>query len=224
MSTFRLPHILRITISLLSLFVLVVSTVGEEKPNVLFIGVDDLRPELNCYGIDYIHSPNIDRLASEGILFNRAYCQQAVCMPSRASLLTGLRPDSFNGVARGFRSVVPDVVTLPQHFKNHGYFTQSFGKIYHGTWLTAYVGSSFQDPISWSVPRMAPSPQYYFSPEGIRIAKEVFATIGHASVAHEPEGEIAGDKQRFLSCSREEGTERGLEGPFGVSCDNAGDC
>jgi iduronate 2-sulfatase len=149
---------------------------AQDRPNVLFIGVDDLRPELNCYGETYIHSPNIDRLASQGVLFNRAYCQWAVCMPSRASLLTGLRPDTFKGVARGFRSVVPDVVTLPQHFKNNGYFTQSFGKIYHGTWYTAYVGNSHQDPISWSVPRMAPSPQYYYSEKGIQAAREVFAT------------------------------------------------
>ena len=145
-------------------------------PNILFIGVDDLRPELNCYGATHIKSPNIDRLAAEGVLFERAYCQWAVCMPSRASLLSGLRPDTFQGKANAFRKVVPDVVTLPQHFKNHGYFTQSFGKIYHGSWETAYVGNSYQDPVSWSVKRWAASPQYYFSPEGIRAAKEVFAT------------------------------------------------
>ncbi len=144
--------------------------------NVLFIGVDDLRPELGCYGADYIHSPNIDRLASEGVVFERAYCQWAICMQSRASLLTGLRPDSFRGQAARFRTVVPDVVTLPQHFKQHGYYTQSFGKIYHGAWETAYIGNSHQDPVSWSAPRWTASPQYYFSPEGIRIAREVFAT------------------------------------------------
>lgn len=146
------------------------------RPNVLFIGVDDLRPELNCYGASHIKSPNIDRLASEGVLFERAYCQWAVCMPSRASMLSGLRPDTFQGKANSFRKIVPDVVTLPQHFKNHGYFAQSIGKIYHGSWKTAYVGDAFQDPVSWSVERWAASPQYYFSPEGIRRAKEVFAT------------------------------------------------
>ena len=146
----------------------------ETKPNILFIGVDDLRPELGCYGAEYIHSPNIDRLAAEGVLFERAYCQWAVCMPSRASLLTGLRPDSFGGKANRFRAIVPDVVTLPQHFKNNGYFAQSFGKIYHGSWETAYVGNSFQDPVSWSVPRFASSPRYYFTEEGIRIARKVF--------------------------------------------------
>lgn len=147
-----------------------------KKPNILFIGVDDLRPELNCYGSTHILSPHIDRLADEGVLFTRAYCQWAVCMPSRASLLTGLRPGSFGGKANGFRSVVPDVVTLPQHFKNHGYFTQSIGKIFHGAWETAYVGNAFQDPESWSAKRWAASPQYYFSPEGMAEANKVFAT------------------------------------------------
>jgi len=146
------------------------------QPNVLFIGVDDLRPELNCYGASHIQSPNIDRLAAEGVLFERAYCQWAVCMPSRASMLSGLRPDTFQGKANAFRKVVPDVVTLPQHFKNAGYFTQSIGKIYHGSWKTAYVGDAYQDPVSWSVERWAASPQYYFSPRGMAIAREVFAT------------------------------------------------
>lgn len=147
-----------------------------ERRNVLFIGVDDLRPELNCYGATHIKSPNIDQLAKEGVLFERAYCQWAVCMPSRASLLTGLRPDTFKGKAAGWRKLLPDVVTLPQHFKNNGYFAQSFGKIYHGSWKTAYVGNAFQDPISWSVERWAASPQYYFSPAGMAEARKVFAT------------------------------------------------
>ena len=146
------------------------------KPNVLFIGIDDLRPELFCYGASHIKSPNIDRLASQGVLFERAYCQWAVCMPSRASLLSGLRPDTFEGKSNLFRKIVPEVVTLPQHFKDHGYFTQSFGKIYHGAWKTAYVGNSFQDPESWSVERWAASPQYYFSPEGMKAAREHFLT------------------------------------------------
>ncbi len=69
------------------------SSADESRPNVLFIAVDDLRPELGCYGASCIHSPNIDRLAASGRLFERAYCQQAVCNPSRTSLMTGLRPD-----------------------------------------------------------------------------------------------------------------------------------
>ncbi len=167
----------RMTVVIAAIWVLsalIAAAEAPKRPNILFIGVDDLRPELGCYGASHIKSPNIDRLAREGVLFERAYCQWAVCMPSRASLLTGLRPDSFGGNARDWRKIVPDTVTLPQYFKNSGYFTQSFGKIYHGSWETAYVGNSFQDPVSWSVPRFASSPRYYFSEEGVRVAKEVF--------------------------------------------------
>jgi arylsulfatase A-like enzyme len=113
------------------------------KPNVLFIAVDDLRPELGCYGKTHIKSPNIDRLARSGVLFRRAYCQQAVCGATRASLLTGLRPDSTGiyGNTTHFRDRVPDVVPLPQHFKQHGYHVAGMGKIYH-----------LNDPPSWSEP------------------------------------------------------------------------
>ena len=179
--------------SLFSAFTILVGSLVSQaaSPNVLFIGVDDLRPELNCYGATHIHSPNIDRIAVEGVLFENAYCQWAVCMPSRASMLSGLRPDTFHGRANAFRKIVPDVVTLPQHFKNHGYFTQSIGKIFHGAWREAYVGDSFQDPNSWSVERWASSPQYYFSPEGMKTAQKIFATA-------QPGFLFLGDKKRNL--------------------------
>ena len=104
------------------------------KPNVLFFAVDDLRPEFGAYGKTYIHSPNLDRLANRGVTFNRAYCQQAVCSPSRSSLLTGTRPDTTKvwDLETHFRKALPDVVTLPQHFKQNGYFVQGMGKLYHG--------------------------------------------------------------------------------------------
>lgn len=103
------------------------------RPNVLFIAVDDLRPELRCYGAEYVKSPNIDRLAARGILFERAYCQYAICGPSRASLLTGLRPDTLKieDIDTYFRNTVPDVVTLPQHFKANGYTAVYYGKVFH---------------------------------------------------------------------------------------------
>ncbi len=103
------------------------------KPNILFIAVDDLRPELGCYGKSAVISPNIDRLASQGTLFNRAYCQIPVCGASRASLLTGLRPNRsrFLGYDTWADKDAPEALTLPQHFKNNGYYTISNGKIFH---------------------------------------------------------------------------------------------
>lgn len=134
------------------------SAKGAEKPNVLFIAADDLRNDLGCYGDPLVKSPNLDRLAGRGILFERAYCQQAVCNPSRASLLTGKRPDTLRiwDLPTHFRTCDPGVVTLPQHFKSHGYFTQNIGKIFHN-WIHEIEG----DPDSWSVPAV-----YHFNNHG----------------------------------------------------------
>ncbi|MEM7561255.1 MAG: sulfatase-like hydrolase/transferase, partial [Planctomycetota bacterium] len=123
---------------------------SEKKPNVLFIAVDDLRAELGCYGSSIVKSPNIDALASRGTLFQRAYCQQAVCNPSRASLLTGLRPETLGiwDLPTHFRQRRPEIITLPQLFKQHGYFTQNIGKIFHNWRQDDYKG----DAPSWSVP------------------------------------------------------------------------
>ncbi|WP_435675137.1 sulfatase [Polaribacter sp.] len=103
------------------------------KPNILFIAIDDLRPELGCYGSEIAISPNLDKLASKGLLFENAYCQQAICGPSRASLLTGIRPET-SGVFHNyikFREVNPDVVTIPQQFIKNGYDAVYTGKIFH---------------------------------------------------------------------------------------------
>ena len=118
---------------------------SQRSLNVLFIAVDDLRPELGCYGNDFVKTPNLDRLAQRSVVFQRAYCQAPVCGPSRASLLTGLRPDTTRvwGNRTHFRETVPDVITLPQCFKQAGCFTQAIGKVLHG---------NMADPPSWSVP------------------------------------------------------------------------
>lgn len=117
------------------------------RPNVLFLAVDDLRPQLGCYGDRFARTPNIDALARGGALFERAYCQQALCGPTRASLLTGLRPDTIRvyDLQTRFRDAVPDAVTLPQLFKQNGYVTESIGKIFHGSEIMS-------DPVSWSAP------------------------------------------------------------------------
>ncbi|QDT68753.1 Choline-sulfatase [Planctomycetes bacterium MalM25] len=105
----------------------------EERPNVLVLCIDDLRPELACYGASYIHSPHIDALASRGVLFERAYCQQAICAPSRASMMAGQYPDSLGiyDLWSPLRRTVPDAMSLPRYFYERGYNTSSFGKVYH---------------------------------------------------------------------------------------------
>jgi choline-sulfatase len=116
-----------------------------KKMNVLFVIVDDLRPQLGCFGHKQMVTPNIDGLASTSVTFHSNYCQQAVCSPSRTSLLTGYRPDTTKvyDLVTFFRKTMSDVVTLPQQFKNHGYLTQAVGKVFH---------EDLNDPASWSIP------------------------------------------------------------------------
>jgi iduronate 2-sulfatase len=120
---------------------------AKARPNILFIVVDDLRPDLGAYGDPLARSPNIDRLAARGTAFLRAYCQEAVCTPSRASVMTGRRPDDTGvwNLYTHFRDRLPDVETLPQFFLRRGYVATSFGKIFHSQ-------EPYQDPASWSEP------------------------------------------------------------------------
>ncbi len=103
------------------------------KPNIVFIAIDDLRPELGCYGKEYIHSPNIDQLASTGYIFNQAYCQIPVCGASRASILTGILPtqNRFLNYHSRMDKDAPGITTLPLYFKNNGYYTVNYGKVSH---------------------------------------------------------------------------------------------
>ena len=107
--------------------------VSPQSPNVLLIISDDLRPTLGCYGDELAKTPRIDGLARGGVRFERAYCQQAICAPSRASFLSGLRPSTLGiyDLETPLRSKWPDIVTMPQAFKNAGYETVSLGKVYH---------------------------------------------------------------------------------------------
>ena len=111
------------------------SRASRKPPNVLFIAIDDLRPELGCYGAEHIKSPNIDRLAADGVRFDRALLSTGALRPFLgASVLTGLRPNSsqIHANHKWFRASYPELATLPQHFKKNGYHAQSFGKIFHG--------------------------------------------------------------------------------------------
>ncbi|WP_198141309.1 sulfatase [Verrucomicrobium spinosum] len=154
----------------LFVFVSSISAADKSRPNVLFIAVDDLRPEFGAYGSKIVKSPHLDRLAASGVTFQHAYCQQAVCSPSRSSLLTGARPDTTQvyDLVRHFRKSLPDVVTLPQHFKNQGYYVQGMGKLYH---------SGLDDPASWSVPWTKPQLPHgvYGLPENQNLGKKLTA-------------------------------------------------
>lgn len=153
-----------------------------EKPNFLIFFIDDLRPELGCYGQDHIYSPNIDQLASEGIRFDRAYCNVPVCGASRASLMTGARPAPNRFVTYYTRADedLPERITLPEYFKILGYHTTSLGKVFH---------HGDDSPESWSEPAWHAEParvnswRDYITDEVV----ENFSREGH----EEPSSEIA---------------------------------
>ncbi len=155
---------------------------NKEKPqNILFISIDDLKPLLGSYGYSQMATPNIDKLAGQGVLFENVHCQQAVCGPSRASLMTGMRPD-FTGVwdlRTRMRNVNSNILAMPEYFKQQGYTTVAMGKIYdprcvdkkydEPSWSIPYAKSSkYTYPKEWGEPALS----YYVSPEAKkRVAK-----------------------------------------------------
>ncbi|PIK56509.1 putative iduronate 2-sulfatase-like [Apostichopus japonicus] len=163
---------------------------AEGRPNVLFLVVDDLRPELGCYGSPVI-TPNIDQLAIQSIRFTNAHAQQALCAPSRASFLTSRRPDTTKvyDLDTYWRNAGGNFTTLPQYFKENGYFTASMGKVFHnGT-----ASNETDDyPYSWSVPAYHPSTTKYkrkkvcLSPDGTRHEY----LLCPVDVSQQPEGTL----------------------------------
>lgn len=142
---------------------------ADNRPNVLFIAIDDMKPWLSAYGDSIAHTPGIDRLAERGTVFDNAYCQVALSGPTRSSLLTGLNPD-HTGVwwlMGSFRKNNPDIVTMPEALKNNGYETVGVGKVYHPLRDKAVK----DDPKSWSLPYVKTPGATYALANG-RVATE----------------------------------------------------
>jgi iduronate 2-sulfatase len=140
------------------------------RPNVLLLLVDDLKPVLGCYGDPIVQSPNLDRLAARSLRFDLAYCNQAVCAPSRFNLMLGSRSTSTGlyHLGQNLREVLPDAVTMPQYFSRHGYRTESLGKVFH-------IGHGNQgDPASFDLPHFKDKVVEYVLPEstGGEITRE----------------------------------------------------
>ena len=143
------------------LALLLVSIAGAaEKPNVLFIAVDDLRPELTSFGAEKMVTPHFDRLAARGVRFDRAYCMVPTCGASRASLLTGIRParDRFRSFDTRADKDAPGITTLNTHFKNHGYTTLSIGKVFH---------AAEDNADGWSEPPLKPRGAKYVTEDSL---------------------------------------------------------
>jgi iduronate 2-sulfatase len=173
----------------LALLLLTTVAHAADKPNVLFICVDDLKPTVGCYGDQLAKTPNVDRLAARGLRFDSAYCNQAVCSPSRNSLLTGLRPQTLGiyDLATNFRVAAPDAVTLPQAFKNAGYVCEGLGKIFH------HGHGNHEDPASWSVPSWKAQVVDYAlkeskAPTGLTREEARFANVDGKRAAKLPRG------------------------------------
>ncbi len=150
---------IRITSLLISVYSLsILNLSAQQKSNVLFIAIDDLKPILGCYGDSLVKTPNIDRLAKMGTVFMNNYCQQAVCGPTRASLMTGKRPDYTKvwDLKTTMRDMNPDILSIPQYFASQGYSTQGIGKVYDPRCVDKEL-----DKPSWSVPYYKTDPKYY---------------------------------------------------------------
>lgn len=154
-------HLTFLRLSLTTSLLLAAISVCAERPHVLLICVDDLKPAMGCYGDRLAKTPNLDRLAARGLRFDLAYCNQAVCAPSRNTLMLGSRSTSLGiyTLSRNFRESVPDAVTLPQYFMRHGWRAEAVGKILH----TGH--GNHDDPESWSVPPVKEKVIEYLDPK-----------------------------------------------------------
>jgi arylsulfatase A-like enzyme len=186
--------ILIATVLLVITSALMPNCMAGNKKNVLFIAIDDLKPILGCYGNELVQTPNIDKLASEGIVFENNHCQQAVCAPSRASLMTGMRPDITKvwDLKTLIRDKNPDILTMPQYFKQNGYFATGVGKIYDKRSV-----DNQHDKVSWSEKFEFEGDDKYYAPN-----------YGHPALHYYQKPETKKLAEKYLK----EAEDKGLKG------------
>lgn len=189
MSLLRLP-----AFALFAFFGSTLLPAAAPRPNVLLVCVDDLKPLLGCYGEKSVQTPALDRLAARGMVYERAYCNQAVCSPSRNALMTGLRSTTLGiyDLPTNFRVAAPNAVTVAQHFRAHGYRTEALGKIFH----TGH--GNHEDAASWTVPHWRPRASNYARPENNNAPVER-ADVPDSTYA---DGQIADEAIRRLEQAR----------------------
>ncbi len=165
------------------------------SPNILFIAADDLKPILGCYGDPLIKTPNIDRLAARGTVFLQNYCQQAVCGPTRASLMTGKRPDYTKvwDLKTKMRDINPEILTLPQYLAQQGYVTAGIGKLYDPRCID---NARDQDKPSWSLPYFDIPEQSYFKNQPPVLGYYQDPATRTSVQKHEAEARAKGLKQK----------------------------
>jgi arylsulfatase A-like enzyme len=165
------------------------------KQNILFLSMDDLKPELGCYGAEYVKTPNMDRLAGQGCLFTHHYVQQAVCGPSRASMFSGLRPDTTRvwDLQHTCREECPQAFTMQEYFRKHGYATAGSGKIMHGF--------KNDDPLSWSIPYVDPGSLPYADGKVPALYQQYQSPLVHEAAAQLEKSGLKQykEKQRFMA-------------------------
>jgi len=179
-----------------------------QRLNVLLMAADDLRPELGCYG-SVVKTPNLDRFAGRAMRFDRAYCQYPVCNPSRVSLLTGLRPNTTKVLDNGihFRKTLPEVVTLPQLFRQNGYFAGALGKIYHRGLTMEDLRPEMDDEKSWDVSRYFQATERGLQGEGRNLTGGKLPwcrwLAAEGDDEDQPDGQIAREGMRLLEEQRD---------------------